>query len=188
MFKGYFIHCPKTDRIIGFNYKALQLKVLFPLVGVAALIWYIVRVAPKPSRAAYPCQKIALSLAGSSVIYFLSILGITQIFKMLGKRLKHQHKYIFSSVAFVAFLSVAFFPADDFEPVLTVSEGVNNPMGVGKGIFPGCVVWVQDFNATSWDGENGHWWDDANTDQAVADKMMADAILNLTGTTKINKA
>jgi hypothetical protein len=30
--------------------------------GLASLIWFLVRVVPKPSRASYPCQRAAASL------------------------------------------------------------------------------------------------------------------------------
>jgi hypothetical protein len=57
----------------------------------------------------------------------------------------------------------------------------NAPMGEGKGIHPGRVVWVRDPAATSWDGETGHWWDDANNDQAVVDRMISRTLQRLTG-------
>jgi len=39
------------------------------LIGAAALIWFIIRVIPKPSRAAYPCQRAAFPLASAFVIW-----------------------------------------------------------------------------------------------------------------------
>jgi len=68
-------------------------------------------------------------------------------------------------------------PQEPFKP----SEGPNRPMGVGKGIHPGRVVWVHDPDATSWDGKTGNWWDDANTDARVVDRMMSAALRSLTG-------
>jgi len=69
----------------------------------------------------------------------------------------------------------------DYKPILTNSDGVNNPMGVGRGIFPGRVVWVRDTMATSWDGTNGFWWDDKNTNQKCTDKMFETSIEQITG-------
>lgn len=63
----------------------------------------------------------------------------------------------------------------------TPSEGLNNPIGEGKGIHPGRVVWMRDANATSWDGKTGYWWDDANTDQRVVNNMVSRTLLELTG-------
>jgi uncharacterized protein (DUF362 family) len=66
-------------------------------------------------------------------------------------------------------------------PPFKPSEAVNQPIGEGKGIFPGRVVWVRDASATSWDGVTGHWWDDANTNQKVVHAMASRMVLNLTG-------
>jgi uncharacterized protein (DUF362 family) len=68
-------------------------------------------------------------------------------------------------------------PSDPFKP----SEGSNAPIGVGKGIHPGRVVWVRDDAATSWDGATGHWWDDAFTNQKVVHGMTSRLLQNLTG-------
>jgi uncharacterized protein (DUF362 family) len=67
--------------------------------------------------------------------------------------------------------------ADPFKP----SEDVNNPTGVGRGIYPGRVVWVRDAKATKWDGASGHWWDDANTDQKVVQNLTSRLLQNLSG-------
>ena len=67
--------------------------------------------------------------------------------------------------------------ADPFKP----TEPANSPLGAGKGIHPGRVVWVRDANATSWDGATGHWWDDAYTDQKLVHGMTSRMVLGLTG-------
>ncbi len=46
-------------------------KLILPVLGLAALIWFIIRVIPKPSRALYPCQQAAFPLATSFIIWFL---------------------------------------------------------------------------------------------------------------------
>lgn len=60
------------------------------------------------------------------------------------------------------------------------SDGANNPMGEGKGIHPGRVAWVRDASATTWDGVNGHWWDDAFTNEKAVQAMTSRLIENLT--------
>jgi len=67
-------------------------------------------------------------------------------------------------------------PVEPFKP----SEALNSPIGEGKGIHPGRVVWVRDANSTSWDGKTGFWWDDASTDQRVVDRMTSRVLLELT--------
>lgn len=68
-------------------------------------------------------------------------------------------------------------PARAFRPV----EGANNPVGEGRGIHPGRVVWLRNANATSWDGTTGRWWDDAYTDQRVVNGMSSSLLQQLTG-------
>jgi hypothetical protein len=65
----------------------------------------------------------------------------------------------------------------DFVPI----DVPNTPIGVGKGIYPGRVVWVHDPNATKWDGVTGRWWEDRNLDQEAVDKMVSHALRSLTG-------
>lgn len=68
-------------------------------------------------------------------------------------------------------------PAGRFEP----TEEPNCPIGAGKGIYPGRVVWIRDAGATSWDGASGHWWDDANTNQKAVHGMTSRLVEDLTG-------
>jgi hypothetical protein len=37
--------------------------------GAAALLWFLVRVIPKPSRASYPCQRAAFPVATGFVLW-----------------------------------------------------------------------------------------------------------------------
>jgi hypothetical protein len=68
-------------------------------------------------------------------------------------------------------------PTDPFKP----AEEANTPIGTGKGIHPGRVVWTRDPNASTWDGSSGHWWDDACTSQKAVDRMTSQALQALTG-------
>lgn len=60
-------------------------------------------------------------------------------------------------------------------------DPANSPIGVGKGIFPGRVVWCRDTAATPYDGVTGHWWDDNSTKQEVVDAMISKSICGLSG-------
>lgn len=52
----------------------------------------------------------------------------------------------------------------------TLAQGLsvtpNQPIGEGKGIFPGRVVWAMDPEVSKWDGATGRWWDEGNIDRA----------------------
>lgn len=60
-------------------------------------------------------------------------------------------------------------------------EGANKPIGVGKGIYPGRVVWVHNPEVATWDGKTGEWWDDANTNEAIVERMMSKSLQGLAG-------
>ena len=70
--KGPFIVCPKSGRIVGFAATSRWRFLWLPGVGLAALLWILVRVIPKPSRANYPCQQAAIPLASGFIGYLLS--------------------------------------------------------------------------------------------------------------------
>jgi hypothetical protein len=63
------------------------------------------------------------------------------------------------------------------------SSPAHGPIGVGRGVHPGRVVWVHAPDATSWEGESSseHWWQSNHTDLAVVEPMFAHAIRNLAG-------
>jgi hypothetical protein len=79
------------------------------------------------------------------------------------------------------------------------SEGPNKPMGEGKGVYPGRVVWVHNPKVATWDGvtsqrplsvvkATGEWWDDANCSPDICTEMMSKAVLNLAGEKSEQKA
>ncbi|MDD4636393.1 MAG: hypothetical protein PHV66_02130, partial [Bacteroidales bacterium] len=56
------------------------------IIGLAALIWFLIRVIPKPSRASYPCQQAAFPIASAFVIWLTATLSSLFAFKKLGKK------------------------------------------------------------------------------------------------------
>ena len=50
-------------------------RLILPITGLLSLIWFLVRVIPKPSRATYPCQRVAFPLASGFVIWLTGLVG-----------------------------------------------------------------------------------------------------------------
>ena len=177
--------CPRTGRFLGFQRQYRWLVWLLPIVGLAALIWFLVRVIPKPSRATYPCQRVAAPLASGFVVWIGGIVGSTLAYRR-ARRHMQRARYAVAGLLLVVsvltiWLSVSITSMTESQAAFAPSDPANSPIGVGKGIHPGRVAWVHDPAATSWDGTSGSWWQDANTDQDVVNLMMSRAVRGLTG-------
>ena len=178
-------HYKKTDRLRGWYSNRLWLRWLLPLIGLLSLIWFLVRVIPKPSRATYPCQRLAAPLAGGFVIWVTGLVGSAYLY-CRARLLMKKSRYIMAGIltvfsVLIVWGSLSLTDDNPAEAAFSPSEPANSPMGVAKGIYPGRVVWIRDPDATSWDQQNGNWWDDGNTDQSKVDAMISKSIQQLTG-------
>ncbi len=181
---GFLVkRCPKSGRIVKFRFDNIYARLAFPVVGILAIIWFLFRVLPKPSRAAYPCQQVAAGIGGSFLVYLVSIVASLTLYQKIRKINKSAALVLIAGAALLISFTwgIASSVNDEIKPVLTPPDGVNNPMGEAKGIFPGRVSWTQDFNATSWDEVNGNWWDDNNTNQKEANAMLSVTLRKLSG-------
>jgi hypothetical protein len=165
---------------------------LLPLIGLVSLVWFLIRVIPKPSRATYPCQRLAAPLASGFAVWMAGLFSSTFLYRK-ARTLYHKSRYvpaglfIFAAV-FIVWGSLSLTGAHSAEAAFSPSEPANSPMGTAKGIYPGRVVWIRDAEATSWDEHNGSWWDDNNTDQSKVDAMISKSLQQLTGRTSDSQA
>ena len=163
-FQKFVKVCPKSGRIKKFILPKGYYKILLPIIGFAALIWILIRVIPKPTRANYPCIKAATPFASGFLLYVASLIISAAAFFKTKKRIYLSPYFIFVGLAVFGFsdashISENFGDAD--HPLPKSVHVANNPVGAAQGIFPGRVVWVYDPNATN---ENcdptsvGHAW------------------------------
>jgi hypothetical protein len=174
--------------------KKLFQKTVFILTGLAALIWFLVRVIPKPSRAAYPCQRAAFPVASAFVLWVVGVVSSYFGLKYL------QRKWLWLGGSVVVLVLAAWllvFPPNILRSEAAVPEFVpatgfdwkpgpsNRPVGSAKGLFPGRVVLVRDPKATHWAGnwkvKSDQWWLDANTDKDRVEAMLSSSLRKLTG-------
>ncbi len=176
--------CPKTGHVIPPQPHTRWLVWLYALSGVSALVWFLVRVIPKPSRATYPCQRLAFPMATSFLLWVAGLAGTIFAFRKAGAYLR-QARYTVAGLCLAGALAIACWalslPGESVSAAWSPSDPPNTPMGTAKGINPGRVVWVHEPAATNWDGSSNYWWNDVNTDQAVVDAMVANAIHRLSG-------
>ncbi|MCL5281892.1 MAG: DUF362 domain-containing protein [Planctomycetes bacterium] len=153
---------------------------LSPAAGLLALIWFLIRVVPKPSRATYPCQRVAMPLASGFVAWLVVLVGSMTLFPKFGRLLRRSRLVLVGicliTVAIVAVGSWAGRP----EQLMLVQGpwGPHGPIGEAKGIHPGRVVWVYDPNATDWEGYNSsrRWWQNECTNLEVVERMLSQVI------------
>jgi hypothetical protein len=187
-FQKFIKVCPQTGRIRKITIPGGFYKLLFPIVGLFALLWILIRVIPKPSRAEYPCIKAATPFASGFLVYLASLMVSALAFAKTKKRIFLSPYFLLIGLAIFGFGdSSNVTKGEPGNPLPNSIHDANIPLGEAKGIFPGRVVWVFDSNATN---ENcnptrvGHaWWMPENNDQTVIDGMVSKAIQSLTGKT-----
>lgn len=171
-------------------------KLVLPFIGLASTIWVLIRIIPKPSRATYPCMRVAAPLATTFIAYLIG--GLTSIFSFKKARTsfkKKQYRWAFLFVGLFA-VSSSFLMLHSSAPTYSYTHlgsgattlftdplGPNQPIGVAKGIYPGRVVWVYDPAATNEncdpDKKDDAYFQDNNCEQSVVNRMVSDAVRNV---------
>ena len=157
-----------------------------PLIGFVSLVWFLVRVLPKPSRAAYPCQRVAFPLASSFVLWVLGLAASVAALRR-ANRYFTRARVLAGAICLGIGVGIVWLLVGPNEgPVMAAGMPTPNvPLGVARGVQPGRVVWIHEPNATEWDGYHSseHWYEDDHTDGAVVHQMVSQAIRGLAGRT-----
>jgi hypothetical protein len=165
----------------------LRARVIFLATGVLSTLWFLMRVIPKPSRATYPCMRVAAPFMSSFIAYLLGVAATAFAFKKARGNIVRA-KYLMASLCILIGVTAAIFTLTSDElPVYansTLVLGPNQPVGVPQGIFPGRVVWVWDPTATNENCSNKFdhgWFLPENTNLDVVETMVNDAVERLSG-------
>jgi len=175
--------CPRHGKSQSANGKYRWVKWIFPLAGLVSLIWFLIRVIPKPSRAFYPCQRVAFPLASGFIAMLLGFVASAMAFKK-AKLNFARRRYIMGLACAVLSVTAVWFAmtVTAEKSVLADPQSVNEPMGTAKGINPGRVVWVHDPDATDWDGPgDGHPWQAEHSNPERIREMISRSVRELTG-------
>ena len=175
-------------------------KIVFFVLGILSTLWFLIRVIPKPSRAAYPCMQATAPYMSAFVLWLTGIGGTAFSYIQFRKKV-YESKYIlailFLSLMIPSFLLTQFASNNSSKASeLVVHEDYftpNEPIGQAKGIFPGRVVWNWNPLATNAncdntsnnngfidEGDNG-WFMEINNDLTVIDSMVSESLQALTG-------
>jgi hypothetical protein len=157
---------------------------LLPVVGGLSLLWYLLRVVPKPSRAAYPCQRAAVPMA-ASFLAWIAALVTWRTAAGWWKRCRSQGRLAraFAALALTLAALAATLRPWITAPVRAQAPAYHPALGEAGGIHPGRVVWVHAPEATDWEGPDSaeRWYASECTDPAVVERMVSTAVQNLAG-------
>ncbi len=176
-------------------------RIVFFILGIISTIWFLIRVIPKPSRATYPCMKVAAPFMSGLVVYLLAVGGLTA----LSRKFKNKVFNVRYTATFLLVLGVIALMAittsnnsnNLFQTNVTKTgpdDGPNQPFGKPTGIFPGRVVWIWNPEATNEKFEHNNleaydWFVNVNNNnEKVIGKMFRDGLIKLTGKKTAAKA
>ncbi len=185
------------NRQFWLRFKRIFKRAVFPFMGLASLVWFLIRIIPKPSRATYPCMRVAYPIASSFVTYLLSLFLTLCSFRKFRENI-YRNRYRVAAIFFVVGVISGFWFLSHSDSSFADSSAIvsdhtlNEPMGTGIGIHPGRVVWVYDPDATN-ENCSGYilkdgiindfdnlWFQDKNNNMTVISKMVEQAVLSLT--------
>ncbi len=171
-------------------------KLVFFFLGISSVTWFLIRVIPKPSRAAYPCMQASAPVMSAFVVYLIGLASTVYIFKKEKRSLLYSRftmASLFIAVALFSFSSTE--QQNQFSIVDASYFQANAPVGEAKGIFPGRVVWVYDQNVTnaemadpSANDWSDYWALDKNCNQVLVDSMLTSGIRRIGGKSDIKDA
>jgi hypothetical protein len=164
------------------------------LLGVISTIWFLVRVIPKPSRATYPCMKVAAPFMSGLIVYLLSVAGLTYTSRKF-KRWNINVRYISALLLLSGVMVVlAINPSVNFGTSgqkVTWKEGPddgpNQPVGTAVGVNPGRVIWAWDTAATKRKFTSYHFLPE-NYNQEVICRMFNESVKTLAGQYNVSEA
>ena len=167
-------------------------KFLFLIIGIVSTIWFFIRVIPKPSRATYPCMRVAAPFMSGMIVYLLSVGAITAISRKFNQRIVNVRFTSTFLLVFFVVVVMAITPSDNSVTVMQNNpvkmgpdDGPNQPTGKAMGLNLGRVVWAWDPKATNENCNDFHFKPE-NINQKVVNKMFTESVKTLTGKTKFS--
>jgi hypothetical protein len=164
----------------------------FHIAGIITIIWFLIRVVPRPDRIRYPCQQMGISVASGYIIFWSILWG--SLFHGLGrltKKLKNK-TIVVAPIILVSLIMIFSITSNVFADNYAIKKDneidilsrwnpiPNEPIGTPQGVNPGRVAWVWNPNATE-RVHIGLWYEKQNNNQNVIDEMYSQGIQGLAG-------
>lgn len=162
--------------------------------GILSTIWFLVRVIPKPSRASYPCMRVAAPFMSGFILYLLSVFGLTLASGKTKRKFINVRFLSAFILTFGVLVTIAVNPTGStksWEGNITwktgPDDGPNQPFGNAMGVKPGRVVWVWDTLTTNRDCKD-YFFKPENTRQGEVSRMFDESVLKLTGESSVSRS
>ncbi len=183
------------------NQKKSRGTLYFIVLGIVSVIWFLLRVIPKPDRITYPCQRIAATNAVAFITWLFGTAIAATFFKKAFRKLRESRIPVGVLLIVLAIgvgtttvmltsrheIQAAIKGMNSTAEAFIPPDGPNTPVGDAKGIFPGRVTWAHDPDAVNFDPDavntKGNWWEDRNTDPERVDRMYNKSLDGVTGAT-----
>jgi hypothetical protein len=167
---------------------------IFILLGIISTIWFLIRVIPKPSRAAYPCMRVAAPFMSGLIVYLLSVAGLTFVSRKSKRKIINVRYTSTLLLMFGVLVIFAISPSIN----LNIStrnvtwktgpdDGPNQPIGTAVGANPGRVIWAWDTTATNRNCKS-YYFNPENYNQEVINRMFNESVKNLAGKSDVTKS
>ena len=167
----------------------------YVILGILSLVWFLVRVLPRPSRITYPCQRLAAANAAGFITWLMGTLVGFKLFRHAKLRLKEsRHLFAFGMIILAVVVAGLAYTLPPYRVIRATVLGpsvefnptdLNQPIGKARGIFPGRVAWAHNPEAVKYNpaAANGFWWEDNNTIPEKVGEMFSNSIDAVTGAT-----
>ena len=170
--------------IAFFNKMRMPARLVYFMVSILAILWFLIRVIPKPSRAAYPCMQVAAPVISGFVIWVMTISGAVLAFRKAKHKLFEARYLAAGLFLMIGIGALSLYSAHSAKEAkaenLEIWYKPNIPLGVAKGINPGRVAWGHNPKIATWDGKTGFWWEDRYNNQEETDLLFSQTLYSLT--------
>ncbi len=121
------------------SFRSMKKQYLIHLIGFVALLWFLIRVIPKPIRASYPCQRAAFPLASAFVLWLMSFLGSFLFFRK-ARTLIRNSRFVLASICILVSLVLLVCFQAQHGAVPLLAESVLNTQPVMKDVAADSAV------------------------------------------------
>ena len=156
----------------------------FHIIGIACLVWFLIRVIPAPQRSQYPCQQISIPIALGYIAFWGTLFHGLSLWI---RRVRFKTAAILPTIIVIFVITFTISGMVFAENYLNIDSKLDpwnptpkEPIGTPFGMNPGRVVWIWNPDATE-ENLDGFWWKENNNNQTIIEEMYSKGLREFTG-------